>query len=364
MLLSGVSQTRPFEPQPQYPFLPSKILYQFNQTPTWIENLAPRPNGHFLLSQIADSGGNLYEFDPAFPFPTLVHSFSREDNNTLNSILGIAEIGIDVYAVIVAENKGALVNLVAGPSQVWKVDLSEFDPFSPPPSNRVKVEKIADIPLTTTPNGLVALPKLDTAEDNEETGRTLLIGDSAGGIIWSVNTLNGQSAVVLNTTETMAPADGGWPLGVNGVRVFPGDSSHSKEETTLYWTNSARGTFNRAKIDIKTAKVNGKIQVLASTGMFLDDFTLDKDGNAWVAANANNTVIVIGNDANGHQVVPVVGGQNETIIEGCTSTHFGTGIGDQHILYVTTSGGVFAPIKGNITEPGRVVAVDTLPFNF
>jgi hypothetical protein len=122
--------------------------------------------------------------------------------------------------------------------------------------------------------------------------------------------------------------------------------------------------LNRAKIDIETVEIMGEIEVLASTGMFLEGFTLDQDGNAWVTANANNTGIIIGHDENEHQVVPVVGGQDEPIFEGCTSTHFGTRIEDQHVLYVTTSGGVSASIKGNITEQGMVVAVDTLGFHF
>jgi hypothetical protein len=53
----------------------------------------------------------------------------------------------------------------------------------------------------------------------------------------------------------------------------------------------------------------------------------------------------------------VLGGQNETIVEGSTSVAVGRGPEKEFIKFVTTNGGFLSPIDGTIREGGRVVAL-------
>jgi hypothetical protein len=55
-------------------------------------------------------------------------------------------------------------------------------------------------------------------------------------------------------------------------------------------------------------------------------------------------------------VTTVLGGANETIVEGPTSVAMGRGT-NEFVKYITTDGGLIAPINGTFKEGGRVVAL-------
>ena len=78
--------------------------------------------------------------------------------------------------------------------------------------------------------------------------------------------------------------------------------------------------------------------------------------NIRVTTNTHNTVATIRRD--GRQFVAVGSLAEHTVAEGTSLAFSRTSI-DWDILYVTTSGGVSAPINGTITEPGKIIAVNT-----
>lgn len=50
-------------------------------------------------------------------------------------------------------------------------------------------------------------------------------------------------------------------------------------------------------------------------------------------------------------------------VAGGTTCQFGRGAGDKDVLYVVTTGGMSAPVNGELTEGGKVVAVNTTTFD-
>lgn len=90
-----------------------------------------------------------------------------------------------------------------------------------------------------------------------------------------------------------------------------------------------------------------------------DDFTLDQKGNAWLATHSNNTIVVVKTDGS---LVTVAGKLNELTVAGGTACQFGRGKDDGHILYVTTCGGLTAPVDGDKVEGGKIIAIDTSKF--
>ena len=52
----------------------------------------------------------------------------------------------------------------------------------------------------------------------------------------------------------------------------------------------------------------------------------------------------------------IAGGPNDPVIAGTTSAAFGSSHNDRHVMYVTTEGGISAPVNG--VRPGRVLEID------
>lgn len=85
-----------------------------------------------------------------------------------------------------------------------------------------------------------------------------------------------------------------------------------------------------------------------------DDFTFDPFSNIFLATNPSNVLLRVAPTGN---VTVVAGGINSTVLEGLTSAAFGRTVKDQHILYVSTDGGLINPAAGQ--QGGKIVAIDT-----
>src|SRR5579871_5188046 len=72
--------------------LPYNVVHQY-PNPTWLENLAFRPD-NTLLTTSAYPSASLYLIDPASHSSTLVHTFTE-----VLAILGITELGHDKFYV-------------------------------------------------------------------------------------------------------------------------------------------------------------------------------------------------------------------------------------------------------------------------
>ena len=317
------------------PILPdvTRLVYEF-PVGTWIENLVVRPSGSLLLTLITTP--DLYLLNPFSPSPKpeLVHRFS---SNTW--LTGITEAAPDTYYVIGAN--ATIKNLSPAPNSthIWRVQF--------PNEVHNKTDQAPDISLLTTIEPPVFLNGLITFNKN-----TLLASDSKTGAVWTIDLTTGKAQITIRDPLMAFPPTAPVPLGINGIKLY---------KDTLYFTSSAQSLF----VGLPIAQgANGsviatgpaKIILQKSPGNFFDDFALDEYGNAFIAYSTADSILEV--DTNGDQKI-VAGRVNTTEIAEPTAAQFGRTEWDKGVLYVTTAGGLAAPVAGNITVGGQVVAVDT-----
>jgi sugar lactone lactonase YvrE len=129
--------------------------------------------------------------------------------------------------------------------------------------------------------------------------------------------------------------------GINGIRVRPGH---------LYYTNSAKGTFNVIPINSKTGAKIGKPSIIAEGLLGPDDFEVDLQANsAYLCNGAANEILEISLNT----------GKNQTIakIPGPTSARWNQGqIGKT--LYISDVGGLAQYVTHNVTVGGAIYRLD------
>ncbi|KAL2137626.1 hypothetical protein VTI28DRAFT_8731 [Corynascus sepedonium] len=326
--------------------LPARNVYQFDSE-TWIENLAVRPNGDLLL--IVDENVTapvhpvaLYQLanpSSANPELTLVHSFD------LGTVLGIAEIQPEVYAVL-AENFTGNFEAVPGTAKMYTFDFNRGE--------QPVVSEVATLPDTAIgPDGIAALP----GHPN-----TVLVADMYAARVWAVDITTNTTTTFVQVPE-MAQVHNFTQMGINGLRVSHGH---------LYFTNSDLKSVYRIQLNQCGSGAEASAELVANltsvTPVFIDDFTIGRDGTLWVTSSGpENVVVAVRPDGRGGFREPIVaaGGINRTDIQGDVGAAFGRGCSDHDVLYVVTNGGLWGAGLGlnqTATEPGKVAAVDTSCF--
>lgn len=306
--------------------LPTRQIYQF-PLGTWVENLAVRPTGTILATIL--TAPDLYLIDPFSnpPTATLIHTFT-----TALWVAGITETTPDTFYVVVAN--GTIpkdIPPAPGSNRLFKVH------FPTPDAQQPDVSLAATLADAVTLNGLTTL-----------NAATVLSADSTKGVVWATNVFTGVSRVVISD-PLMASVEG--KLGVNGLKVY--------NDCTLFFTNSAQNIFAKIAIDPLNGTPVGSpatIVATAAPGTSFDDFALDVFGRAFLATAAGNTVVEV--KKNGRQLV-LAGDLNSTQIAEPTGVRFGRTGADRGVLYVSTAGGLAAPVDGTERMGGQVVAVDT-----
>lgn len=274
-----------------------------------LENLAPRSNGHLLLT--ASNQPFLYDIDPtaSSPSPSKLPSIPG-----VLGVLGIAEISADVFAVAAGNYTSEVPTM--GSFGIWQVDMTQAEPT---------VKLITQIPTAEGLNGMTAL--------NGFSG-TILVADSILGAVYKVDVSTGAYSIAIQNDDFAPNAAETPSFGINGLRMSGGE---------LYFTNSAQGLFGRVPINAKGA-AEGDVQILArleaSAGTY-DDFDVDCGGNSWIATH-NDMVLTV-----------TIGGTQTNMTGGTTpfsqptSARFGRG-SEAAVLYVVND------------ESGQLVAVDGL----
>ncbi|KAH7077562.1 hypothetical protein BKA63DRAFT_410944 [Paraphoma chrysanthemicola] len=320
--------------------LPATTIAQLNTAPTWLENIAVRPNGDLLVTQLAPAPILYTVKNPSSKHATLESIYQWKEPN-VTVLLGITETYPDTFAIITG-NATANATGYAGTFAVWEAK------FSLPKSSKLSVRKIANVPEAMFLNGVIPLPGHPDI---------LLIPDSQFGLLFRLNTRTGKSEIIADRSEFKP-----YPerqnktvgFGINGVRIKDG---------YLYFSNSNLITIFRIPItrDGYIAQ-NGKAAVelyadLSSATIFVDDFTFSDDGTLWAVANDGNTIVAV--SPGGKKVQAVAGAFDHLTIAGGTAAAFGRTKSDRDVLYVSTAGGLDAPVNGTVTEPGKVVGVNT-----
>ncbi|KAH8816637.1 hypothetical protein F5884DRAFT_818622 [Xylogone sp. PMI_703] len=309
-----------------------KTVYEF-PLGTWVENIAVRNSGDLLVTLI--DRPEIHLIDPFEPDnTTTIYSFPHA-----TSVLGIAEFQPDQFAVVVGNFSLTALATVPGSYSIWKVDMRSFISHGSRVFHPATVKKVVDIPEGNFLNGLTIL---------EESKKLVLVSDSGLGAVWLVDLVTGKHHITLQDS-TMVPLPNATSvpgtLGINGVKI---------RDSHLYYTNSAQALF--AKIPIhKDGTPAGNSTVLA-TDRFGDDFAFDIAGNAYVTQDPQNTLYKVTPSGN---VSTVLGAADSPVIEGDTAAQFGRTRIDQHILYITTNGGIAGPVGGPAVG-GKVIAFNTL----
>jgi hypothetical protein len=300
---------------------PTHLVYEFPNG-TWVENLAVRPCGSILLTILTSP--DLYLIDPLSPSPepVLFHHF-----DSANGLLGITETTPDTFHLVAAN--GSSPTITPGSSRIFTV---AFDTGSDTP----RISLAATLPEALLLNGLTTL-----------NPTTILAADSQLGVVWAINVITGKSRIVLNDT-LMAPAPR-LPTGINGVKL---------DGSTLYFTNSAQALFAKIEINVDGTAA-GKAVVIARSprGAYFDDFALYRHKYAFLATGPGNSIYEVAKG--GMPGAIVAGNVNSTEIAEPTSAQFGRTAVDSFVLYVTTAGGLAAPVNGNEIVGGQLVAVGT-----
>jgi hypothetical protein len=185
-----------------------------------------------------------------------------------------------------------------------------------------QVAKVLDVPDARFLNGSAVF-----------RGSLLIVVDSILGRAFLVDTRSGEYSVWLDdellrksTGEPMMP-------GVNGVKVFHGH---------VYFTSTERSLILRAPA--LREGFPGKLEVLAERFVG-DDFALDIDGNLYVTTHVHNQLQRLAPDG----TRTVLAGAEDGL-HGSTAAAFGRTHEDRRALYVTTTGGIVAPIDGVVRE--------------
>ena len=311
------------------PLLPSRTVHQF-PVPTWIENLAVRSNGQLLVTLTTTP--DLFLVDPVDASKTvLIHHFSE-----VSGLAGIIELEHDTFYVTGGNFDLKAFSNEAGSYALWQIDMTNFDSTS-----KAAVKKVMNLTDMGLPNGMELLSKLN---------RTILAADSEKGAVFKIDISNGKHEIAIDVDEMKSPKNPTVPIAVNGIKIRAG---------YLYWTATSKALFCRIKID-EDGNTAGDVEILKE-GLVGDDFCFDHKGNAWLAQNPLNTVAVV--KAQG-DIVTVAGKLDQLTLAGGTACQFDRKSGNEHILYIVTTGGLGGPVNGTDVEGGKVAAIDTSKFKY
>ncbi|KAK3904370.1 hypothetical protein C8A05DRAFT_13766 [Staphylotrichum tortipilum] len=325
---------------PSYP-LPLRMVYQFSK-PTYLQCLYVRSNGDMLMGTVFPNASIYYLTGATTPTPhvSVIHTFAGiPSTDVINGVTGIVETEPNLFTFTggIQQSLGLQVNGTWG---VWQLDMR---------TNSTSLREIQHIPNSGLLSAIVALPQNPTV---------VLVADTSLGQILRVDThAPAKWEVVLADWATMHyPPWASLQFGVNGLTI---------RGEYLYWTNSFVATIYRVRIteDGYAAPGARPEEVTWVRSLFVDGLVFGPEGNGdqtlWAATNADNRVLAISGEG---KVTTVAGAPDEMTAAGVVAPRFGRLAGDEHTLYVASSGGIVLPVNGTEFEGGKVVAIDTRPW--
>lgn len=294
-----------------------------------------RNNGDLLVTQFAPAP---VIFTVRNPSSTNAKLETIYEFKTITNILGITETLPDTF-VIAGGNTTANATGYVGTFSAWEVRFSK---------DTATVRKIVDIPEAMLLNGVVAVPDMPNV---------VLIADSQIGVLFRLDTKRGIYEVIADRPdfkphpERFNKTVG---FGINGVKIRDG---------FLYFSNTNLVNIYRVRIandGYLASDGEATIEVYADLNAittFIDDFEIGPDGTVWVVTNDDNSLIAV--TPRDRKVKVVAGAKDQLTLAGGTGAAFGHTKRDKHVLYISTAGGLDAPVNGTLVEPGKVMGVDT-----
>ncbi|KAL1600891.1 hypothetical protein SLS59_005556 [Nothophoma quercina] len=306
-------------------------IYQFPAgSGAWVENIAERSNGQLLVTRMFTP--ELWLIDPSTGSAQLVYSFPDA-----NSVTGITPTGNDdEFAVAVGNVDAATFTPEAGSWSTWRVDMSGAN---------ASATLITELPEAKFLNGMGSF------QAGESKG--LLITDSVVGGIFAVDLATGANSLALQDDTMLAPAGATFAVGIDGFRI---------KGNYLYYTIFAGGVLRRINVEYPSAADLAAgtatlkqiaVEELANTGGSFDDLDVAADGTVYVTTNPENTVVKVA--AAGGEPTLVAGNAGSLALAGASSALLSKVAAN--VLYVTTSGGVAAPVNGTLSEAGKIMKI-------
>jgi hemoglobin len=168
----------------------------------------------------------------------------------------------------------------------------------------------------------------------------ILAADSIRGQVLEIDPDHGSSRVWLSHEYLTKTSDDPLVPGINGIKVF---------RDHVYLTSTERALVLR--VQVNPDGTAGRMDVLAER-FLADDLALDVDGNLYLTTHVNNTLERL-SPAGERSVLA----GPEDGLHGATAVAFGRTARDLHTVYVTTTGGIVAPVDGRVRE-AKLVSVD------
>jgi sugar lactone lactonase YvrE len=191
------------------------------------------------------------------------------------------------------------------------------------------VELLSELPEAIFLNGLTRL-------DNDN----YLIADSYRGAIWKLNVTTKTVSIWLEHLDLARTSPEEVTPAVNGLKIY---------NNFLYASNTQKQQI--VKIPLLADGLAGELEIFL-TGVNIDDFAFDIEGNLYGTTHIFNSVVKIAQDG----LVTTIA-QLEQGLAGSTALAFGTAASDRNSIYVTTNGGMSFPPAAGI-ESGKVVKLD------
>lgn len=310
---------------PRTPSLPLtvNIVHTF-AFPSWCENLAVQANGKLLVSRLDTP--EVIQVDPTGALaPITVVSW---DPSKYKGCLGISETIAGVFYVITSAFVDDNFVKTSGVNSIWEIDMNDFFVTSTGVvTSNATVTKVTDIEEADFLNGMTTLD-----------ARHILVGDIYNGWVYKVNTDRGDYKIAINDPRMKIGPNPSTNLGVNGLKI---------RNSYLYWTNTAAGSLNRIRINLKAEPLGASEQVAANVPK-ADDFVFKSDGTAFIAQNQQDELSVL---LAGKKSATVAAGSNiSTTLAGVTAGKFGRLRSDANKLYLTTSGGKYSFLPSKPTD--------------
>ncbi|KAI1261499.1 hypothetical protein F5Y18DRAFT_401405 [Xylariaceae sp. FL1019] len=315
-------------------YLPATSLADLRTNGTWLENVAMRPNGDILTTQLTPTA-TLYTLKSGQHELEPVHEFEGA-----NGLIGIAKTGQDSY-LVTAQNFSSFITPYPNTTALWSISYTN--------SSSPSIRKVVDAPEALLYNGMAAVNPSGVGEG----AGIVLIADSFAGQVIRLDLTTGNREVILDEPALKPPANI-HTSGINGVKIL---------DSYLYFTNSYTVTIYRVPISTQ-GYPSGPLETLITIpGLeLIDDFCFDKQRNIWGMAGLQNRIFVVPRDEKGGYVkeggLRFVAGREDTLdLPIPTSCVFAQ---DWKTLYVMTAGGI-ATSNGTVMyeEPGRVMGIDT-----
>ncbi|MBR8831764.1 MAG: hypothetical protein N5P05_002638 [Chroococcopsis gigantea SAG 12.99] len=270
-----------------------------------------------------------------FPVNTFLESIVVDANNNLfitsHHDGKVFRIGADGVIATHATVAGKATGLVLTPD--GELLLSGWDEKETSVIWRIArdgtVELLTQLPLAIFLNGLTRLD-----------GDNYLIADSYHGAIWELNVPRKTVSIWLEHPELARTSPEEVTPGVNGLKIY---------DNFLYASNTQKKQL--VKIPILADGLAGEPEIFL-TGVNIDDFAFDVEGNLYGTTHVFNSVVKITSD----RIVTTIA-ELQQGMAGSTALAFGTSPGDRTSIYVTTNGGMsFPPVTG--IESGKVVRLE------